>query len=106
MKRVFLGVLLASLIASTTAFAITVTLEGNNLGSGYNGYGPYQTGVGGEFTFRMSAADAGLLSGYSTAASSQTANFVSSCSFQTFCVEGPEYIYPNATYTAQLNHIT
>jgi hypothetical protein len=107
MKRLFLGVLLATLVAAPTAFAITVTLEGNNLGSsGYNGYGPYQTGVGGEFTFRMSAADAGLLSGYSTASGSQTANFVSGCSFQTFCVEGPEYIYPNATYTAELNHIT
>ena len=107
MKRLFLGVLVAALIVSPTAFAITVTLEGNNsVAGGYNGYGPYQTGVGGEFTFRMSAADAGLLSGYSTAPGSQTANFVSGCSFQTFCVEGPEYIYANATYTAQLNHIT
>jgi hypothetical protein len=106
MKRLFLGVLLAALVTPPTAFAITVTLEGNNLGSGYNGYGPYQTGVGGEFTFRMSAADSGLLSGYSTAPGSQTANFVSGCSFQTFCVEGPEYIYPNATYSAELNSIT
>jgi hypothetical protein len=107
MKRVLLGVLLAVLGASYSAFAITVTLEGNNsVAGGYNGYGPYQTGVGGEFTFRIDAADAGLLSGYSTAASSQTENFVSGPSFQTFCVEGPEYIYPNATYTVQLNHIT
>jgi hypothetical protein len=107
MKRLCLGILFAVLVAAPTAFGITVTLEGNNsVSGGYNGYGPYQTGVGGEFTFRMSAADSGLLSGYSTTSSRQTANFVSGCSFQTFCVEGPEYIYANATYTAELGHIT
>jgi len=46
MKRLFLGVVLAALIVSPTAFAITVTLEGNNsVVGGYNGYNPYQTKI-------------------------------------------------------------
>jgi hypothetical protein len=64
-------------------------------------YGPYQTGVGGEFTYQVVATTPAWpsLSGYSTLAS----GYEASPSFQTFCIEGSEYIYRNTTYDAALN---
>lgn len=97
MKKLILGVLSAGLIAAPSAFGLSLSL-----GGGPNGYGPWQTGVGGEFTFQItSPGDQNLIGGYSSSSSGQggIAN-----SFQTFCVEGNENInsaYPN--YTATLN---
>jgi len=67
------------------------------------GYGPWQTGGGGEFT---AIADPGLLSqlgSYSPSAMNQGgyAN-----SFQTFCIERNEYIQANTTYDVTLNNVT
>ena len=64
---------------------------------GGSGYGPYQTGIGGEFTLQVSSdllwvLDAGYVSGV-------TKNVVNTTNtFQTFCIEKNEYISPNTTY--------
>ena len=86
-----------------SSFALTLTLEGNNsVATGLNGYGPYQTGVGGEFTFQID--NPSLISGYSSLARNQ--NGIAN-SFQTFCVEANEYIdASHPVYTANYNNIT
>jgi hypothetical protein len=64
------------------------------------GYGPYQTGSGGEFTFTplLNSLD---LSGYGGGAT----NVVGAPgSFETFCIEGGEYIYPDSTYDFALSN--
>ena len=78
-----------------TAAADTVTLVGGS------GYGPYQSGSGGEFTFSPSSGLAGFISLYSDKARNQVAGSVN---FQTFCIEMNEYISPYGTYTAFLNN--
>jgi hypothetical protein len=94
MKRIYsFGAALGILLAGSQAFALTVTTEGGS------GYGPYQTGVGGEFTLHIS--DASLISGYYSGAVNQVA---STPNFQTFCVEGLETILPNTSYTALYNN--
>lgn len=98
MKRILLGALLAVITITPSVFAIDLRLQG-----GPGGYGPWQTGVGGEFTFQItSPSDQYLLDNYSSVVRNQggVGN-----SFQTFCVEGGENInsaYPN--YTANLNN--
>lgn len=92
--------LLSLTLATSSSFAVTLTLEGNNsVGGGLNGYGPYQTGVGGEFTFRIN--DSSLVSSYYSGAMNQASPYTS---FQTFCVEGAEFISANSTYTASYNN--
>jgi hypothetical protein len=100
MTKRFLSLALLALISAPTAFALTLTLQGNNsVSGGYNGYGPYQTGVGGEFTFAIS--DASLVNSYYAG---RTRNLVSAPSFQTFCVEGGENIdASHPVYTANYN---
>jgi hypothetical protein len=92
MKRLGLAVLLAAALASPAmAGQVRVGYEGSN-------YGPYQTGVGGEFTLTPLTAwlDTSL---YGAGAR----NFGVTGSFQTFCIEGTEYIYPYpATYNGEL----
>jgi hypothetical protein len=93
MKKEFtLGVVLTVLASSSLFADPTVTTVGN--GGNYGGYGPYQTGVGGEFTL-YSPDLASYISSYYSAAQDQVAG--STPNFQTFCVEGNEYIYPNTT---------
>jgi hypothetical protein len=88
--------------AVSPSFALTVTIGGNNaVAGGYNGFGAYQTGVGGEFTFSIS--DPTLISGYASTTRNQGG---SANSFQTFCVEGGENIYANQTYSAVFNNQT
>jgi hypothetical protein len=92
MKRFCALSLVAGMLGLGSAYAapITITLEGGS------GYGPYQTGVGGEFTFRIDQGS--LISGYAAATHDILGG--SDVSFQTFCVEGNEYIYPYGVYTA------
>src|ERR1051325_8582416 len=101
MKRLFSILPLSLILVAPNAFAINLTLQG-----GPNGYGPYQTGVGGEFTFQISdptlLGTIGGVGGYATTTANQAGPGVS---FQTFCVEGGENIdskTPN--YTANLNN--
>jgi hypothetical protein len=95
MKRICVLGFLMGMFATPFAFAatITLTLEGGS------GYGPYQTGVGGEFTFRIS--NGSLISAYNSQAVNQASP---TPSFQTFCVEGNEFISAGSTYTANYNN--
>lgn len=67
-----------------TAVADTVTFVG--------GYGPYQTGRGGEFTLSPGGFS---VSGYATG---MTGGIVQAGTFQSFCLEMTEYISANTTY--------
>lgn len=94
MKKLALVLLVAiGLAAPAAAGQIQVGYSGSN-------YGPYQTGSGGEFTLNVytSGLDTG---GYATGV---TSNIGVTGTFQTFCIQGTEYIYPySSTYYAELN---
>jgi hypothetical protein len=66
-------------------------------------FGPYQTGQGGEFTFFTKNGT--FNGGFDVSAnySTKTQDFISAESFQTFCLEGGEYIYKDRTYNAFFN---
>jgi hypothetical protein len=61
---------------------------------GYSGssYGPYQTNQGGEFTYNPYTGWLDL-SGYNSNAATKTKNIGVGGTFQTFCIEGGEYLY-------------
>lgn len=92
-KIIFLSVLMVFMVAPM-AMALQVQI-------GYSGsaYGAYQTGVGGEFTVLPTGFNP--LSLYDA----QTKNVGVSGTFQTFCIEGLEFIngYPS-TYTVVFNN--
>jgi hypothetical protein len=94
-------VLIGSLALASPAVA-------NQIQVGYSGssYGPYQTGIGGEFTLNDidgTPANNWLdISDYSPLAKNQGNGTISS--FQTFCIEKNEYIYPyNAIYDVTIS---
>lgn len=60
-------------------------------------YGPYQTGLGGEFTLFPSANLTWVLDSYVNEVTQNVVNGISP-NFQTFCLEKVEYIYKNTTY--------
>src|SRR6266481_6087939 len=96
MKKTFLLSVVVGMLSVPSVFAVTLTLEGSP-----SGYGPYQTGIGGEFTFGIS--DGNLISGYSPLTMNQGDG--AAPSFQTFCVEGGENINSGSpTYTANYNN--
>jgi hypothetical protein len=102
MKRIAYICALLMGMAGTTLLADQVASVGGA------GYGPYQTGVGGEFTLQI--IDNGVtpdLNQYLQYYADVTKNQVAATpNFQTFCVEGSEYIYPNATYNATVGQMT
>jgi hypothetical protein len=72
------------------------------------GYGPYQTGSGGEFTLEALSADMLLVLnngyGYVNGVTMNLPNTAAN-TFQTFCLEGSEYIYANNTkYNVQISN--
>jgi hypothetical protein len=67
------------------------------------GFGPWQQGIGGEFTVTPDAALAAQLGTYSPFTMNQ-GGFLGS--FQTFCMERNEYIIANTTYDVTLNNVT
>jgi len=83
--------LVAAILLPQIAVADTVTTVGY--------YGPYQTGRGGEFTLLPDAALSYIVNGYGA----DTRDYVQTGTFQTFCVEGLEYIYPNTTHSVVFN---
>src|SRR5262245_45764782 len=88
------------------ALAVASPAIANQIQVGYQGsdYGRYQTGEGGEFTLSVVNPEEWLdLSGYVSGTSSELDPSSEITSFQTFCIEFDEFIYPNATYNAQLN---
>jgi len=93
MKRMFVVFGLVLLLASA-AMADQVRV-------GYPGsaYGPYQTGRGGEFTLTPVNPTSWLDLSHYGAGARDASGFTGS--FQTFCLEGGEYIYPySSTYDA------
>ena len=92
------------IIAGLVGMALASAAMADQIQIGYSGsgYGPYQTGLGGEFTVNPITPAGWLdLSGY---VNGQTGNIGTSGTFETFCVEGSEVIYPyNATYNAVIN---
>jgi hypothetical protein len=89
-------------VAPSAMAQLTATTVGT--GGTYSGYGPYQTGSGGEFTL---AASAGLLavlnnlSAYSASTKNQVQGVAPN--FQTFCLEETEYIYPWTTHNVTIS---
>jgi len=95
------------LMGAALALASPALAEPIQVGFSGSPYGPYQTGVGGEFTLNDVhgiPADNWLdLSGY---VPNKTSNFgpLGISSFQTFCIEVTEHIGAfDATYNAQIN---
>jgi hypothetical protein len=71
---------------------------------GGSGYGPYQTGIGGEFTLQPDAGLSWVLSFYNANPTTQTKDVMGlTDTFQSFCVEINEHIYPYATYDATIS---
>jgi hypothetical protein len=102
MKRTVLFVAVCTFVA-VPVLADTVTTTGSNTNpSGYQGFGPYQTGVGGEFTLAPSAGLQWVLQYYSSSTKNQNSDGITP-SFQSFCLEGGEYISPDTTYVAVRN---
>jgi hypothetical protein len=66
-----------------------------------HGYGIYQTGQGGEFTLLPVGT---ILPGFVSAYDSKASNVSQPGTFQTFCIEESEYIYPDTTFNAVLNN--
>jgi hypothetical protein len=92
MKKIFVVLALAvALWLPQMAVAATVTFTGGS------GYGPYQTGSGGEFTL--------LPGGFAISQYSSSASGVNGLAgtFQTFCLEMGEYISANGTYNVVFN---
>ena len=90
MKKLFLVVsFLMVLMLVPMAMAYQISTVG--------GYGPYQTGQGGEFTVLPTGFDPLYL--YDAKAK----NVYTSGTFQTFCIEGNEYIYANTTFDVIFN---
>jgi hypothetical protein len=90
------------LMGAALALASPATADQIQVGFSGSSYGAYQAGLGGEFTVNDVSPDGWLdLSGYSA----QTKNLAPGItSFQTFCIEKNEYLYPyGATYNAVLS---
>jgi hypothetical protein len=96
-QRSILILLLASLLSVAVSLQIAEadTLTTIENGGTYNGYGPYQTGQGGEFTLRPDAGMSWLLDNYSGGAKNVQGLLGT---FQSFCLEENEYIYPNTIH--------
>jgi hypothetical protein len=92
-----------------TLLFVTVPTMANQMQT-VGGYGPYQTGNGGEFTFQILDTNLlWLLASYvpGTTSNVQFGNppYITN-TFQTFCVEHGEYVYPNAPYDVTISDHT
>jgi hypothetical protein len=96
MRRTALIISLCAFVAAPALADLSITTTG---GSG--GYGIWQTGNGGEFTFRASGWDP--LPYYSDVAKNQGQQCQQEGTFQTFCLEHNEYISGSTTYDVVLN---
>ncbi len=97
MKKIY-SLSIALVLAGTgSLLANQVTFTGGG------GYGPYQTGSGGEFTLRPDQQLSWVLDFYSPLARDVGGL---QGTFQSFCVQKTEHIWPNATYDAVINNQT
>ena len=97
MKKLMLTVcLVLGLLIAPMAMALQVQTTGGA------GYGPYQTGSGGEFTFIPSDGLEWVLNaGYVDTVTKNVLGL--SGTFQTFCVEHGEFVYPNTKFDVALS---
>lgn len=96
-KVIFVTVLMLMVVAPAV-MADQVKLVGDS------GYGPYQTGRGGEFTFKVLDPNLNwILSSYVPGKTSDVVGGTNLHNFQTFCVEGGEYISANGTYDVTIS---
>lgn len=92
----FFVVAALSVIFTQGAFAdYTATTVGGS------GYGPYQTGRGGEFTLQAGGGLEYYLKYYSKLTTNQGNT---NGTFQSFCIEENEYIYPNTVHSATISN--
>jgi hypothetical protein len=98
MKKLILVAVLALLVSPAMAVP-TVTTTGN--GGDNAGYGIWQTGSGGEFTLLVGGVWGWNPLLYYDASTSNQGGTVGT--FQSFCIEDAEYIWPNATYDVVVN---
>jgi hypothetical protein len=96
MRRIVLIIGFCAFATAPALADLTITTTGN--GGTHDGYGIWQTGQGGEFTFRPSGWDP--LDLYNSVAKNQGGQ---EGTFQTFCLEHNEYLYPNTTHAVVLN---
>lgn len=68
---------------------------------GTSGYGLYQTGSGGEFTWAVSSFPAGILDNY---AANTKGVFQQTPTFQSFCLESNEFINSGVHYNAAFSY--
>lgn len=106
-----LGMLMLMLLAIAMPLSATEYVTLKTIGG--SGYGPYQYDRGGEFTLQVMSDPHGLLqnlSGYvekTTTPVIETKNVLATVNtFQSFCLETNEYIYPGTqkTYVASLSN--
>lgn len=98
MKKLALIFLLAVAVASPALAGPTGQVY---VGTSTTGYGPYEVYPGGEFT--LTPVGTWITNaGYGAGARGET-SVLPLGSFQTFCIEGNEFIYGNTTYTATLD---
>ena len=94
MKKVLIVNIAIAMVCAAQLVANTITPTG-----GPNGYGPWQTGRGGEFTLAPDAQLASALGPYS----SLTRDWVQQGTFQSFCIEVDEHISGNTTYNVNFS---
>ncbi|MEN6373170.1 MAG: VPLPA-CTERM sorting domain-containing protein [Smithella sp.] len=96
-KSIFMFFVVAALFAvltqSALAYQVTTT--------GPGGYGIFQTGGGGEFTLRVDNDLMFVLSNYAMATKNQGNT---RDTFQSFCLEENEFIYPNTTFNVEISN--
>jgi hypothetical protein len=99
MKKLFLiSCMILALVTAVAPMAMAA-YEAATVG----GFGPYQAANGGEFTLLPNQALSNLVySNYATGAK----DFVVNGTFQTFCVESGESIFPNTNYFVTINDKT
>lgn len=100
-KSFFIFLIVVTLFVAFTQNALAYTVATTGNGGTYSGYGPYQTGTGGEFTLQVSSDLEWVLNNYS--ASTKNLGGTQK-TFQTFCIEEAEYIYPNTVYSATISN--
>jgi hypothetical protein len=102
-----------SILVGTMSFLFLFTLTSltfayNVTTVGGGGYGPYQTGLGGEFTLLAGDGLGWVLNGYAEGKTKDVINVPGTTkldgTFQTFCVEENEYIYPSTTLDATISN--
>ena len=104
MKRFSLIAVMAVVATASSVNAVQVVGQVRTV----DNYGPYQTGQGGEFTLQalentQITSDIGY---YANVAKNQYTASGTTPNFETFCVEGSEYIYPNTTFDVSVGNTT